>query len=301
VRAALLAVIACAALGSCASEPEAPQRERTQEPLSAEQEALLDAYAAGGDTWEAARAQALADPALESFLVDQLVLRMVKSYDQIARPGAADASAQFDRAQGELARIGAPAAGVLAGLLAVSDGVVATLSATTLERIGRPAIPAVLPLLGSSSLRTRQRAAELLGELPHAADDEPAVRAALVERLRSDPDWVVRAHAASALGARGARDRVTEPARRALTAALADRDPAVAEAAAAGLAELGDPLAVPLLLEALGPAAERGDLRIVRACQGALMAVTGEAAERDLEGWTRWWYENRDQLMRSKP
>ena len=99
----------------------------------------MDAYDAGGAAWESARENALANVELRRFLVDHLVLRMVQAYDQIARPGGTDASAQFDRAQGELVRIGAPAAGMLTALLAVSDGVVATLSARTLERIGRPA------------------------------------------------------------------------------------------------------------------------------------------------------------------
>lgn len=258
----------------------------------------MEAYDAAGDEWDAARERALADPELQRFLVDHLVLRMVQAYDKIARPGGVDASAQYDRAQGELTRIGAPAAGVLAGLVAVSDGIVATLAARTLERIGEPAVDAVLPLAGSKSARTRQRATELLGDLPYAGDGEDAVRSSLVELLRADSDWVVRAHAATAIGARGSRDRVTEPARRPLEAALADADPAVAEAAAAGLGRLGDPLAVPSLLRSLAPAAERGDLRQVRACQAALLAVTGERAERDLEGWNRWWYEQRDRLAR---
>jgi HEAT repeat protein len=303
-RSIAVVALACAVLGACASDrkaAEAPKTERKQEKLTPEQQALMDAYDAGSAEWESAREKALADPELRRFLVDHLVLRMVQAYDQIARPGAEDASAQFDRAQGELVRIGTPAAGVLTALLAVSDGVVATLSARTLERIGRPAIDAVLPLTRSKAVRTRQRATELLRALPHAASDEPAVQAELVRLLHDDPDWVVRAHAATAIGARGARDRTTEPARKALAAAItAEKDPAVAEAAAAGLAALGDPLAVPALLEVLAPAVQRGDLRMVRACQGALIAVTGERAEHDLEGWTNWWYAKRDQLARPK-
>ncbi len=306
MRAALgIAVLAlvCAMSGACASgrkPAEDPKTERKQEQLTPDQQALMDAYDSGGAAWETARENALADVELRRFLVDHLVLRMVQAYDQIARPGGADASAQFDRAQGELVRIGAPAAGMLTALLAVSDGVVATLSARTLERIGRPAVDAVLPLTRSKTVRTRQRVTEVLGALPHAAGDEPKVQAELVRLLQKDPDWVVRAHAATAVGTRGARDRVTEPARKALAAALADKDPAVTEAAAAGLATLGDPLAVPALLEVLGPAVERGDLRLVRSCQAALIAVTGERTEHDLAGWTSWWYAHRDQLARPK-
>ena len=47
---------------------------------------------------------------------------------------------EFERAQAELVRLGEASAPVLAGLLALSDGVVAALSARTLERIGRPAL-----------------------------------------------------------------------------------------------------------------------------------------------------------------
>jgi len=299
----LLALLAAAIPGCRSTAPDPPSEPaaaRATRELSAEEQALLEAYGKGGEEWDRARARALLDPELERFLIDRLVLEMVRAYEGIARPGGETASAEFDRAQAELVRLGERSAPVLAGLLALSDGGGASLAARTLERIGRPGIEAVLPLTGATPVRTRLRAAEVLERLPHAGGREAQVRAALTSLALDDPDWTVRAQAARSLGERGSRDRLTEPARRTLERVLSDPDPAVSEAAAVGLARLGDPLAVPALIERLALAVEQGDLRAVRACQGALRTVTQDPRERDLEGWQRWWYEHRDEIQRSQ-
>ena len=66
------------------------QGPREQVELSTEERALMAAYDEGGEAWSEARAVALADPLLERFLVDQLVLRMVRAYDGLASPGGGD-------------------------------------------------------------------------------------------------------------------------------------------------------------------------------------------------------------------
>jgi HEAT repeat protein len=170
----------------------------------------------------------------------------------------------------------------------------------TLERIGRDAVGEVARALADPERETRRRAAELLERLPHAADAEPAAQARLTRVLEADPEWIVRAQAALALGARGARDRDPEPARRALERALSDADAAVAASAADGLARLGDPLAVPALIAGLERGLAQGDLRLVRALESALEASSGDPRRRDLDGWRSWWYEHRDALLRAR-
>lgn len=298
--AALLAAGACDAPGS-GGGGERPRAELTRaSELPESHRALLAAYGRGGEDWERARLGALEDPALERFLIDNLVIEMVRAWSSMAGEAAPRSRAAFERAQGELVRLGPRAVPVLAGLLEAPDGVVAELAARTLERIGRDAVGAVAKVLAGPRRDARRRAAQLLERLPHAAEGEGAVHEALAHALAEDPEWIVRAQAALALGARGARDRDSEPARRALERALADTDAVVAASAADGLARLGDPLAVPALIAALERAQAQGDLRAVRALDRALQASSGEARARDPAGWAAWWRENRDALLRAR-
>lgn len=272
--------------------------------LPAEHRGLLEAYGAGGAAWEAARARATADPALLGFLVDNLVIEMVRGYVSLAGAGAGSGrgEAAFDRAQAELVRLADASTPVLAELLTVPDGVVATLAADTLEQIGRPAVAPVSALLAAPDVATRRRAAGLLGRLPHGAGAEEQARLALAACVAGDEDWVARAESARALGRRGARDRTTEPARAALVQALQDPDPAVSQAAAQGLALLQDPLAIPSLIGALARAASQGQPRLVTACQGALSVLSGEPRTLDVAGWRSWWLEHQDEIRRrSRP
>jgi hypothetical protein len=268
--------------------------------LPASHRALLEAYGKGGEEWTTARDAALADPALAAFLVDNLVIEMVRAYTALAGSPSPRANPAFERAQSELVHLHEFSAPVLAGMLELPDGVVALLAMRTLERIGRPAVKPVTTLLASPEREGRRRAAETLAVLPHAAGDEPATQAALTALLARDAEWIVRAQAAGAVGARGARDRSTEPARRALSAALNDPDPTVVLAAADALGVLGDPLAVPALIERLGPAAANGDVRVVQELQAALARVSGDSTPRDLAGWRDWWYAHRDELQKSR-
>ena len=298
----LLLLAACGSPGERSDEPARPRVELTRaSDLPERHRELLAAYGRGGEDWEVARREALADPELERFLVDNLVIEMVRAWSSMAGEIAPRSREAFERAQGELARLGPASVDVLAGLLGVRDGVVSQLAARTLERIGRGAVAPVAAVLADSDEReTRRRAAELLESLPHGGDDEPAAQAALAAALADDPEWIVRAQAARALGVRGARDRATEPARRALERALSDGDATVELSAAEGLAQLGDPLAVPALIGALERAVGAGDVRAVRALERGLAGSTGERERRDLAGWRSWWYDHRDALLKAQ-
>lgn len=260
---------------------------------------LLRAYGAGGEAWESARTQALADPALTRFLVENLFLELVRAHRSLGGDDGERAQRARDRARTELARLGAPAAPTLAAALEVADDVAAELAAQTLGAIGRPALPALLEVLTAPEANARQRAALALARMPHGAREEPRVREALVG-ASADKEWFVRAQVARALGARGVRDVETTPWRVALEKLLADPDEAVVEAAAGALIELADPLAIRALIEALGGATDEAQLRKFRALQGALERLSGAGPQPSLAAWQAWWRENRARLERGE-
>lgn len=263
------------------------------ERLPAERRALLVAYGRGGDEWESARAGALEDPAATRFLVENLMLEMMRSYDAFAARTDERARSAFLRAQFELARLGAPAAPALVELYAVGDGVVAELASGTLVRIGKPSVPLAVPLLANGDPRVRRRGAALLALLPHAGAGEAEARDALRSRALSDSDWIVRAEAARSLGARGARDVETGPWRLALERALVDPDPAVRRSASEGLLELGDRDAIPALANALARAVAEGEVKLLAALESALSGLAGSPGSRTPQGWLDWWREQR--------
>ena len=260
------------------------------------QRELLEAYGRGGADWESARARARADPALARFLVDNLVLEMARAHRALSGPEPERGRAACERAQEELARVHGHALPVLVQVLGVPDSILATLAHQTLQRIGRPANAALLAALEDPSPRLRQRAAAALADLPHDGPGEAALEARLAALAHGDPEWWVRAQAALALGARGARSRETTPPRRALEEALSDSDVAVAESAAAALAQLEDPRAVPALIRCLARGVQAGELRLVRASTRALQSVSGVREELDLEEWRAWWDGHRREL-----
>ena len=298
--AALSVATACRAGGSGADGGEAalvalerlPERHRE----------VLAAYGAGGESWEAMRAEVRADPQLVTFTAENLALELLRAHDALIGPERARARRAHDRARAELVRLAPESVPVLVELLAVGDDVVASQMAEVLEAIDEPACAArVAELLDDDAARTRRRAARLLGELRHAGSGEGAVAGRLAATVRSEPDWSVRAEAARALGLRAARGRGTRAARELLERALADPDLAVACCAAEGLGALEDPEAVPSLVGALRRGADGGHLRLVGAAQGALARVTGEREERDVAGWELWWGEHRDAVRLGAP
>jgi HEAT repeat protein len=284
------ACIAAVALGC--SAPSKPPGEAGLVPLARLPEPkadLLAAYGRGGEEWERAREPALADPELAQFLVDNWIVELVRAHRAIAAGSDVErARRALERARGELARVPERSAASVVALLEVSDNVGADLAIATLEELGRPAVIHVVPLLERPRMETRRRAAAALARLPHAAQDEPQVRAGLVHSATRDPEWIVRAEASLALGSRGARDGDAEPWRAALTRALADPDAAVAEAAAEALGDLGDTRAVPVLIDAMERSARTGDPRVVQACDRALVTLTG-ARRSGGAAWREWW------------
>lgn len=252
---------------------------------------LLAAYGKGGEAWEAARERALADDALTRFLVENLTLEMVRAQRALGGKDSRRAQAAYDRSRLELVRFGERAVPSLVAFLEVADAVGATEAADVLERIGRPAVRATVELLERDAPETRRRAAALLARLPHSGSgrEEAEIRAGLVELSEEEPEWIVRAEVARALGGRGSRDSVSEPWRNALQAMLLDSDAAVVEAAAQGLVKLGDTRAVPRLIDLLERTSRQGNLRAFQAAQGALVALTRETEKTSVEEWRRWW------------
>lgn len=289
-------------VGACASSGAVEPAERAEmvpaNELPDEHRELLVAYAKGGERWRSARVALESDPELARFLVDNLVVDMVRGYLSLAKPGSRSGAAAYQRAQDELVRWPEVSSPVLAELLVVADDVVATLAAQTLERIGRPAVRPVAERLEHERAVARRRALEVLGRLPHGAGLEDEVRESLIRALESDEDWTVRAEAARCLGLRGARDRETARARAALEQGLSDGDPYVARTAAEGLAHLGDPRAIPALIRAVAAGVRSGEPGVVRMGQQALEALSGARDVRDLAGWRAWWGEHRDRILR---
>ncbi|MGD9854197.1 MAG: redoxin domain-containing protein [Planctomycetaceae bacterium] len=103
--------------------------------------------------------------------------------------------------------------------LANDDWLVRTLAVRDLVLVGLPGIPAVVDALNDDNLHVRQVCTLVLGILP-ISDATPetrsALRQALEERLKSDPEPVVRSEAAIALGRLGDRsslDRLADAAK----------------------------------------------------------------------------------------
>ncbi|MCE9593913.1 MAG: HEAT repeat domain-containing protein [Planctomycetes bacterium] len=284
----LLALTLCACGGPRSSAAKSESLTEVQH-LPAERKALLVAYGRGGDEWEAARAQALADPAATRFLVDNLMLEMMRSYDAFAARTDERARSAFLRAESELARLGPTAARSLVELLGVADGIVADLAARTLVRMGRDANVPLEPALAHADGRVRRRAAELYAELPHAGEHEPEVRAALTKLALGDAEWIVRAESARALGSRGAHDVATAPWRTTLERALVDADATVRRAAADGLGRLGDPRAIPALANAMARSISDGEVKLLGAIEAALGALAGDGHSRSPQDWLDWW------------
>lgn len=130
------------------------------------------------------------------------------------------------------------------------EGLVLHEAASALRRVGPPAVPALLGLLGDHDPRVRELGIYALGLLRDERAVEPLI-AALV-----DADLAVRRQAANWLG-RFRDRRAVEP----LLAAFAERDTLLREFAAESLGRLRDRRAVPPLLHAL---ADRGEDLLVR-------------------------------------
>jgi HEAT repeat protein len=253
--------------------------------LPARQREVLQAWQAGGVAWENQRERIQTDPELARFLVDNLVVQMVRSYDRAAIGSAIRPDSPFTRAQVELVRFPEASVPVLVELVLVRDGIVAFLAADTLKRIGAPAVDPVASKLGASEPEGRRRIAELLESLPESHSGEPALLERLGQTAEHDTAWIVRAQAARALGARAARREQKGYAAAVLTRALSDPDPEVQKTALEALSMLGDSNAIPALIRHLERAAREGDLAAIRATQAALRHLSGEKRDLDPQEW----------------
>jgi hypothetical protein len=285
-----------AGLAACAASRTAPSGtpSASAEPrvvalseVPAAQREAWQAWMQGGAAWDLALERVRRDPEVARFVVDNLVRVMVRSYDRSALATAGKAPGPFERAQQDLVALAAFSTPVLAELLRLPDGVVAFLAADRLVAIGAPATAGAVPLLGDGRPETRRRAAELLGRLPHAGADEIALEQKLAALVAGDAEWAVRAEAARALGARGARHSHKGYALGVLGRALADPDPAVVRSAVAGLEALGEPSAIPRLADALERAVAAGDVGLTQAIQRALARLSGDERPRTPAEWRR--------------
>ncbi|MDA1264402.1 MAG: HEAT repeat domain-containing protein [Planctomycetota bacterium] len=289
----LLPAVLLSLLAACASEPKSTARLRPVGELPPVYKDTWVAWVEQAADWSERREAVLADPKLASFLVDNLARTMLKSYRAGAIAGAHDLRVgPFERSRAELVRMGAHAVPTLAELMAIGDATTALLCGEQLVEIGRPSIDYVLGLLERKEPHARARAAEVLGQLPHAGAKEPAVVAALVAAT-GDAEWFVRESATEALGHRGTRATEIGPTRQALSRALMDDDPEVGRAAAFGLARLADPEAIPALLNFLERAEREADLVSYEAGQRALRALSRTQKSRSPREWRDWWRANR--------
>ncbi|WP_419192256.1 HEAT repeat domain-containing protein [Engelhardtia mirabilis] len=281
------------ALAAGCSTPEGPKRVSFDQ-LPPEYRAALAAYDEGGETWSATREQALANPDLARFLVDNLSVKMVRSFET-AKMGSPEArNFPFQRAQSELVLMAQYSLPLMTGMVATDDEILAHLGAETCARIGVSALEPAIELLGHERSQVRRRAADLLGRLPSAGEGELELIAALARTASDDPDWVVRAQAVRALTARAGHQLRIGALREALERATRDRDPAVAGEGARGLGHLGDLEAIPTLLSTLERAYEDGEMTLWNDTQDALVALAG-GPKRDLAGWRQWSKDQRRQ------
>jgi HEAT repeat protein len=265
--------------------------------LPADQRAVLVAYGQDGPEWARVRVELKEDPRRARWLCENLVLELFRAYDVAQLSPIGERRGPFERARDELCFFGEEAVPVLVELLRGRDGVMPVVASDVLRRIGEPAIGPVAATLDCEDPRARRSAAELLGDLPHAGQGEDAVEQRLGRLAAEDPEWLVRAQAARSLGLRGVRHSSPDVARTLLQPVLADPDPAVAREAALALQELGDPAAVPALLNYLERSVRAGDPRSEQAAQEALQALTGDEGTRDPRAWRDFWREHRGDLL----
>ena len=77
---------------------------------------------------------------------------------------------------------------------------------------------------------------------------------------------------------------------------MGDDDDAVAAAAAKALGTLGEPRAIPRLVDALERAAARGQTALIKPIQSALAQLSNEPLQRDINGWRAWWRAKENEL-----
>ena len=259
--------IACETLGKIADQTVAS-------PIEAEEARVvvkpLVERLTNDDAWVVRRKAAaalgsLGDVAKEMGVVDVLIARLSDPRPEV-KAAAAEA----------LGKLGDPkAAGPLVATLVHNRyGAVREIE-VALEKLGAPALPAILPALTNPEVEVRRAAVQAVAKIGTSAAVVP-----LAQRLK-DPDLAIRRRAADALitladarvvpqliealrdpdphvyyPARDALANIGGPAVPALINALGDQDPRVAHMAEQALARIGRP-AVPSLCNALASQNQR--------------------------------------------
>lgn len=293
--AALLMAAGCTALlaAGCtvpAEEPTPVLRASSQLPEAERQ--LLEAWRSRGSDWPLVREQALEDPRLASFLVDNALLDLIRAWQRgeftFTEAGG------YEEVRAEVLALGAAAAPSVAALLGLGNGYGPAIASDVLLRLGPAGARALLAEVAPDrSALVRGQALDLLGGFaPLGADLEAQVRTAAIDALARDPEWIVRERAARTLARRAAGGRQGEDATLdavgALSRGLRDADPAVVRAAAVGLGLVGDRRAVPALVNHLERVLRGDDLAAARAAQRGLETLTGATGPRTPSQWRDW-------------
>lgn len=289
----LVALALCGGPGCSAPEQSSLTPE---DQLPADHAAAWRAWYEQDPSWSEWRPRVAEDPALANFFVDNLWRVMVRHYDHAEITRASELPGPFERARRELLFLHDQSGPVCVELLVAADGVVSFLAGDLLLRMdeGRWTLP-VARLLENERAEDRRRAAEWLGRLPFAGDDEAQVCERLASAAAADPEWFVRAQAVTSTGERALATGRLGSARPVLIRSLGDGDPAVVRAACEALGAGGDPLSVPALINLL-ERMERGefsDLRTLEAVRAALGRLTGARDPVSVAEWRSWWLENR--------
>jgi len=153
--------------------------------------------------------------------------------------------------------------------LATADETVHNRTVASLVEYGDRAVPSLIAATDNADSNIRRGAVKALGIIrsPEALD-------ALLTCLRNDDNSAVRAAAAANLGAFRSRDALMP-----LTLALKDSSWSVRSAAARALGKLGDPSAVPQLIEILTGGGENMSVVKVAAAEALGNIGGSEAAE----------------------
>jgi len=283
-------VLLAAGCTAPAEEPTPVLRASSQLPEAERQ--LLEAWRSRGSDWPLAREQALEDPRLASFLVDNALLDLIRAWQRgeftFTEAGG------YEEVRAEVLALGAAAAPSVAALLGLGNGYGPAIASDVLLRLGPAGARALLAEVAPDrSALVRGQAFDLLGGFaPLGADLEAQVRTAAIDALARDPEWIVRERAARTLARRAAGGRQGEDATLdavgALSRGLRDADPAVVRAAAVGLGLVGDRRAVPALVNHLERVLRGDDLAAARAAQRGLETLTGATGPRTPSQWRDW-------------
>ncbi len=292
---ALLLAAGCTALlaAGCAVPAEEPTPVlRASSQLPEAERRLLEAWRSRGSDWPLVREQALEDPRLASFLVDNALLDLIRAWQRgeftFTEAGG------YEEVRAEVLALGAAAAPSVAALLGLGNGYGPAIASDVLLRLGPAGARALLAEVAPDrSALVRGQALDLLGGFaPLGADLEAQVRTASIDALARDPEWIVRERAARTLARRAAGGRQGEDATLdvvgALSRGLRDADPAVVRAAAVGLGLVGDRRAVPALVNHLERVLRGDDLAAARAAQRGLETLTGATGPRTPAQWRDW-------------